>query len=73
LLGSSNAAGESSGEGGAEQGAAVSQGKAFTGVQNSASGSVEGQLTQVGDIGNGLFEGEAFGVVTIFDGQRRHG
>jgi hypothetical protein len=63
---------EGGGEGVAEQGASLVEGELLAGVEDGARGGVLGDLVEVADVGDGLLQGEAFGVVTVFDGQSRH-
>jgi hypothetical protein len=72
LLGLGDAAVPGGGEGRAEQGAAAVQGEPLAGVEHGARGGLAGELTQVMDVSDGLFQSQPFVLVTVFDGERRH-
>jgi hypothetical protein len=72
LLGGADARLQGGGQGGAEQGAAAVKGEALAGIQDGASGGIQGKLAQVGDVGKGLFQGQPLVLVPVFNRQRRH-
>jgi hypothetical protein len=72
LLGGSDATFPGSGEGRAEQGATVGEGELFAGVEDGAIGGLVGERAKMRNVGDGLLQGEAFGIVAVFDGQGRH-
>jgi hypothetical protein len=56
-------------EGAAEDGATGPEDDRFAGVENRAGGFVEGDASEIGEVGGRLFECESFGFGGIVDGE----
>jgi hypothetical protein len=67
LLGVSDAPLDGSGQGVAEQGAAVAQGDLLTGGQDRAVRGGRGHLAELGNEGDGLLQGQALGVRRVLE------
>jgi hypothetical protein len=72
FLGVRNACLDGVGEATAEQGASLLEGDFFAGIQDGAVGGGLGDLAYLGDKSDGLFQGESFRVIAVFDGQDWH-
>jgi hypothetical protein len=72
LLGRSDARLDGGGQAAAEQGTPVLESDAFTGGQHRAVGGGLGDATDLGHKGDGLFQGQPFRLIPVFNRQHSH-